>query len=32
MQIDFLLSKGGSASDLFHYHRLIIPIEMSFSS
>lgn len=31
-QIDFLLSEGGSASDLFHYHRLIIPIEMSFSS
>lgn len=31
-QIDFLLSEGGTDSDLFHYHRLIIPIEMSFSS
>lgn len=31
-QIDFLLSEGGSDSDLFHYHRLIIPIEISFSS
>lgn len=31
-RIDFLLSEGGSASDLFHYHRLIIPIEMRFSS
>lgn len=30
-QIDFLLSEGGSDSDLFHYHGLIIPIEMSFS-
>lgn len=27
--IDFLLSEGDRASDLFHYHGLIIPIEMS---